>query len=612
VENVKAACRGKAIVRLKQEMKVEDKIKIWRSPYSDFATDYDTDLMDETCTAVDVYTEEELSKIKENGFNGIWVHAVPHHIVSAAPFPELGLNAKIHRQKMNELIGRAAKHGIKVYLYIQMPRAVPLSETEFWKNHPDCGGTIYDSSQTRSLCVSAAPVREWIENASEQILLSMPGLGGLFLITASEMPAHCYSHRQRKTDPLFAIECPSCGEREPSGIVTDIIRAMHKGIRAVSASFEFIVWDWGWDMWGYCPPYREILDEIPSDIILMTVFEMGGHMDLWKHPGMLFNEYSLIFPGPSDKCLMMKKYAEDRGMRIIAKLQLGTTHELATVVSLPLMDSIFKKAVRLNQTGFDGFIGCWNFGNFYSANTTGFTRFLALAGAENEKNELAAFAAEYFPGCDKEKTADAWMALGDAMLCYPFSMQFIYNSPVNYTLGYSEMYADGPLTGKSCGPSHLDVPRGDDLSRSVVCDTDNGFLPENMFGLDEVIEHVGRLAELWDNAAELFAEAVAGSKTEHAELELNNIRLIGTVWHSLYNTYRVYRLRMNWNACSEKELSAIAREELPILEKAFVYTGKDPRQGYHSEAHAYLFSTKHIQRKMNLLKSLACRPKGCA
>ncbi|OQA85885.1 MAG: hypothetical protein BWY31_01652 [Lentisphaerae bacterium ADurb.Bin242] len=583
---------------------MKDTIRIWRSPHSDFATDYDTDLMDETCTAVDVYTDEELSGIAKNGFNGIWVHAVPHHIVSALPFSELGKNAKTHQKKVNELIAHAAKYGIDVYFYLQMPRAVPLSETEFWENHPDCGGTMYESKNARSLCVSVPRVREWIENVSREITETMPGLGGLFLITASEMPAHCYSHRQRKNDPHFAIRCPRCGEREPAGIVTDIILAMHRGIRSKSSSFEFILWDWGWDMWGYLPPYRKILDNLPSDFTLMTTFEIGGSLDLWKHPRMLINEYSLIFPGPSDKCVVMKGYADRRGMRSIAKLQIGTTHELATVVSLPLMDSVYKKAVRLNRMGFDGFVGCWNFGNFYSANTVGFTRFLTLKRTENEKNELASFASDYFPGCDGTKTTGAWAAFGKAMLSYPFSMPFLYNSPANYTLGYHEIYERGSLSGISCGPSHLDAVRGDDLSRSVVCDTDNGLLPENMFPLDEVIEHLEHLAEHWDKAAELFAEAVSGSNSEHAELELNNIRLIGTIWHSLVNTYKAYRLRLNWNAGSEKKLSALARKELRILEKALVFTEKDRRQGFHPEAHARLFSPDHIRRKMDRLKML--------
>ncbi len=587
---------------------MNEKIKIWRTPYSDFAAECINDLEGETCKAVEVYTDDKLAEIAANGFNGIWLHAVPHHLVCVSPFPELGKNAAVHQQNINTLIERAGKYQIKVYLYLQMPRAVSLAEKDFWTTHYKCGGGYYVTSEARSLCVSRAPVREWIENASAKIVEAMPELGGLFLITAAELPAHCYSHRQRKNAPYFALECSHCGKREPADIVADIILAMHRGIRRNSPDFRFIVWNWGWDMWGYCAPYHEILDRLPADIILMTAPEMGGRMDLWRHPDTLFDEYSLIYPGVSESCLALCKYAQRRGMSMIAKLQIGTTHELATVPNLPLMGSLFRKAVYLNELGFIGFIGCWNFGNFFSANTAAFIHFLSLLKPRGEFVELAAFADIYFPGCNARKTVEAWEALGNAVLAYPFSKQFIYNSPVNYTLAYHEIYMPGPLTGKTCGASHLDVPRGDDLSRSVTCDIKNGFLPENTFSLDEVIEHTRRLAKLWDYGGAMFADAVASSQAHAAWLELNNILLIGTIWHSLNHTYRIYRLRQDWSLKAATEFAEIVNEELPILEKALIYAAGDTRQGYHPEAHAYLFSPEYIQRKIAALKSLRFEP----
>ena len=41
--------------------------------------------------------------------------------------------------------------------------------------------------------------------------------------------------------------------------------------------------------------------------------------------------------------------ARERGLRVMAKLQLGTTHELATVPSLPLIGNLYDKARALRR-----------------------------------------------------------------------------------------------------------------------------------------------------------------------------------------------------------------------------------------------------------------------
>ena len=100
--------------------------KIWRSPYSCFGGLNSLKLdntKDETLTAVHVYTDEALADIAANGFNAIWLHAVLASISIVPEFPEFGENAMAHISALNTLVARAAKHGIKVFLYF--PNLVP-------------------------------------------------------------------------------------------------------------------------------------------------------------------------------------------------------------------------------------------------------------------------------------------------------------------------------------------------------------------------------------------------------------------------------------------------------------------------------------------------------
>ena len=141
--------------------------KIWRSPYSEFGkfTLVPNDLHDETVTAVQVYTGEVLKSIAGSGFNGIWVHGLLHNLVTADEFPEFGRNSAVHLKNMRELIKRGAEYGIKVFIYMQPPRAIQVSDEAFWKNHADVAGQEEELQgepgqviRVRSICTST-PMR---------------------------------------------------------------------------------------------------------------------------------------------------------------------------------------------------------------------------------------------------------------------------------------------------------------------------------------------------------------------------------------------------------------------------------------------------------------------
>ena len=182
-------------------------IKIWRHYGSYFGaggTITDTAIT-ETTTADGVYTDEVLASIAESGFNGIWVHGQLHNLIWRPEFPELAPLAALHQERMNSLIRRAAKHGLKVYLYMQPPRALPVADEAFWNAHKDVGGQeipspagIPGAPLYRSLCTSTDIVRKYIRNGMADLTRALPGLGGYIIISASEYPAHCYTHRNQE------------------------------------------------------------------------------------------------------------------------------------------------------------------------------------------------------------------------------------------------------------------------------------------------------------------------------------------------------------------------------------------------------------------------------
>lgn len=591
---------------------MSNEYRIWRSFRSDFAgllSNNANDLTDETVTATETYDDKELSSIAQSGFNAIWIHGILNNIVNVEPFPELGQNHLKHKAALRELIERTTRHGIKVFIYMQPPRAVSVSNTTFWDKHSDVGGQeevrtdCNDDSakvKVRALCTSTKPVQIWLKNAARQIAEELPGLGGIIMITASELPAHCYSGRQ-KNDPDWQIQCPNCKDRYPADIVVEIINLMRDGIRDVSDETAIIAWNWSWTMWHIPPPCHTIIDRLPKDVILMADFERGGYKDLWNRPHHFIDEYSLSYAGPSELCLSIFEAAKKRGMRTMSKLQLGTTHELASVVSLPLLINIFKKASYHKHSGIAGFMGCWNFGNHISTNTAAFNYFLSRDCPDDEENALKSFGVDYFPGCNIETLLQSWQQFDDAMLYYPFCMPFIYRGPMNYTLAYHEMYVPNKLTGASAGPSHLIVPRGDDLSDTYNYER-GGHKEKDVFSLNEIIIRLKKLAVAWENASGSLEKALVGCSDTKAKLEIGNAAICGAIWRSTLNTFKIYKLRLNWNDSMLNEFMMIVKDELNILHKVLPYVELDPRQGYHAEAHGYMFNVQSIRNKIQILQ----------
>jgi hypothetical protein len=151
----------------------------------------------------------------------------------------------------------------------------------------------------------------------------------------------------------------------------------------------------------------------------------------------------------------------------------------------------------------------------------------------------------------------------------------------------------GPLTGKPAGRSWLLDERGDDLSGAI-----------NEFTLDEIISGFDQLSTEWQKGVDLFKEAMNGVDGEAALDEFGNAVICGAVWHSTRNSFKFYKLRLDWNDEKLAEFKEIAADELANLHKVLPFVERDSRQGYHSEAHGYMFNAEMIREKITALEKV--------
>lgn len=581
-----------------------DSIRIWRSPRSFFGKflEKPEENKEETITSEKAYTDEELKDIAASGFNGIWVYGLLHHLVCSKEFPEFGLNSEMHLEAMRKLIKRAAEYGIKVYIYIQPPHAIPESDTAFWNNHRDVGGQAEERTRidgdglykVRCLCTSTFKVKEYLKEAAASLARSLPALGGVIVITASEYPAHCYTRRGRTIGAFGEIikkeiECPRCSRRAPEDVVSDLIHLLRDGIRSISNSIQIIIWNWSWTFYVNAP-CREIIEKLPNDVIFMTDFERGGRKKILNRKNVLIDEYSLSYAGPSEQALKSCHAAQFRGLQCMVKLQIGTTHELATVPNLPLIGNLYDKAKAMKEHNISSFMGCWNFGNMISVNTAAFNYFLNREVLKDRKTELENFAGEFFPGCDSSLAATAWIILAEAMDNYPFSIPFLYASPINYALTYP--LEPGPINDIPCGRSWLlDKVRGENLDASL-----------GNYTIEEIVSGLTLLSRKWKDGAELFTMALNEATGVNKENELNSIWTACHIFQSVMNIYKVYSLRKNWTMEKLEFYLKIIRNELENLEAVLPIIEKDKRLGFHIEAFDYMFSPDSIRAKIMSLQ----------
>lgn len=562
--------------------------RIWRSPDSDFYSD-------ETLRAVEVYTPGCLCKIADAGFNAIWIRGILRDTVPTKVYPELGRNSAAHLHSLRTVIRRADRADICVFLYMQPPMGIP-PDAAFWRQHPEARGITRRETfagPLSAMCTSEPKVTAFLREAAGTLSKRLPHLTGAILITASEYVSHCYSRYPITPEGISLAEtskgplgCARCERRHPREIVAEIIENIYSGFRDAGNGAEVIAWNWSWS-WYEKDPQARIICRLPRGITLMADFERGDTKVILGKPRVI-DEYALSFAGPSRRFTGSCTTARRRGMKVMAKLQIGTTHELATVPNLPLIGSLYEKARAMRKLRIRSFMGCWNFGNMLTANTAAFNRFLTTKRLPSRRQALGAFAHDYFPGCDATQVVEAWETFGEAMESYPFCIPFMYRGPLNYAVAHD--IEPGLLDKRPVGPSWLPAERGDELKESFGCYT-----------LSEIIKGLGIVTRTWWKGVEIFECGMAGCEAPTAQEEMNTARMAGHCFQSGWNLYRAYRLRRKWTASHLTALRGIMRNERDHLADAAAIAQADKRMGFHIEPQLQMFSASTIRKKLKKL-----------
>ncbi len=358
--------------------------------------------------AADPFPDGYLARLAQSGVNGVWLQGVLYKL---APFPwepERSANYQERLKNLRALVARAKKHGIKVFLYLNEPRAMPLT---FFEARPHLKGVV--ETDHAAMCTSVPEVQKYLVDGVESICRAVPELGGFFTITFSENLTNCWSHRGGAT-------CPRCGKRPPADVVGELNPLFAEGIRKAGNGQRLIAWDWVWDEWA-----PDAIRKLPPAASLMCVSEWSLPIERGGVKSEV-GEYSISAIGPGPRALRHWKIARERGLKTLAKIQAGNTWELSSVPYIPAVENVARHVANLRGEKVDGLMLSWTLGGCPSPNLEVVAETL---GTGDIAGGMQRVAERRFGPALAPAVVTAWRGFSKAFCEFPYDGSVLYNAP---------------------------------------------------------------------------------------------------------------------------------------------------------------------------------------
>ncbi len=584
---------------------------------------------DELSDDIDYYPDEYLNRLAHDGANGVWIYSRFSDLVPSSYITEYGSGHEARIDKLNRVIRKCMRYGIKVYLFAIEPYA--FTDPDMIGKYPQVLGNKASGRGRYAFCTNTEFGKAYCEEAMRRLFDSAPKLGGFIGITMGERLTACASG-------MPSTDCPHCGEMTLGQVLAQSVDALRAGMRSpVARDADFISWTYGHRYWDH-ESIREYVRHSPDDVCLQQNFEdMGYKKQLGKvRQGI---DYWLSYTGPSELFRITAVEARKHSKRMFAKMQVCCSHEIASVPYIPVPGILYDKYERACRYGVDGIMQCWYFGNYPSL-------------MSKAAGELAFVTVSYAPSgfcgvgkCGKDKfllnlagitwgqgkagaVVRAWKEFEKGYSQYPLNVMFSYYGPMH----------DGPVWELQLKPKNFSLPR----TWQTLDPTDGDRIGEAMMNghtLEEALTLVKRMARYWrKGVAAIEAAATAGSAgsgsgsedNEDIAEQISIARTLLVLTESGRNILEFYKLRddigrmsaldfyadnnrqrLQERGCNINEymkclirMKGIVFSEIKNSRELSVLCRNDLRLGYHSEGEGFKFFPAKLEHRIRQLESL--------
>ena len=545
------------------------------------------EMENELCDDRDYYPDEYLLRLMHDGINALWLGASLRYLVKTPIIPEYGVDADKRMRKLNGVIEKCRKYGIKVFLFAVDPASSYCNPHLL--NHPEIMDDN-EGAEYRLLCPSQEMGVEYLRCAVKELFTKAPRLAGYINLTVGESLSTCASNGS-------VLHCKRCKAKfgsigkTLSFVEKTIADAMHEA----APSAEYISWTYEQRNWDHrdLAEYCEMRDE--GVIHLQNFEDYGRPVQLGRER--VSYDYWLSYAGPGklfEETIELNKKAK---RKTYAKIQVCSSHEISTVPYVAVPGILYDKYKYFKENGIDGVMQCWFFGNYpcLMNKAAGELAFLPFAGS---KREFLEHLAGVYWGEDAPAVADAWLSFEEGYRNYPVSVSFEWLGPMQ----------DSPVVPLQLIPKDRSMPAtwlatdavGGDRLGECMC---NGHTHE------EVLELVRRMVRGWSQGM-AYLEGLQGSRDADRTEQLSVANATDLIFKSGYNVIKFYYLRRLLGIGSGDpkkllfEMKNIVYDEISISEKMIPICENDNRIGYHSEAHGHKIFPEKLLWRIEKLKEL--------
>lgn len=546
---------------------------------------------------VNYYPDPYLNRMMHDGVNSLWVYSDFDSLVESSYITEFGKGREKAIEKLNKLIERTKRYGMEIFMFLIAPMS--LFEPAIASKYPGIAQKypqVHGNSQygPTAFCVYTEFGAGYLKEASEGLIKSAPGLGGIMSITWGERVTSCGN---TWGSPIrgWKSNCPHCGDKSKVDSITRTIQLFKEGMNAVNPKYDFISWTYG--LRGASDEQiEEYMQKLPQDAIAMVNFEDDGRVYQLGKKRFAF-DYYLCYPGPSRMYKKAAELAKKYNKEMYAKMQICCSHELASVPYIPVPGLIYNKMMGAKETGTTGVMECWFFGSYPCIMSR------AVGMLSNDKvyatkqDFLFDLAKSYWSKKDVPHAVSAWEYFEKAYTSYPVNVMFNYYGPMH----------DGVVWDLQLKPKNFGLPR----TWQLMDKTDGDRIGECMFyghTIDEIIILAEEICFNWSKGCEQlsFTDGWNDAKNE----QVNIAKALNILFNSGLNILKFYRHRQNigyGRADAKTSLDAmreIVLKEIKNSEDMIPLCEADNRLGWHSEAEGYKFHPEKLKARIEKLKIL--------
>ena len=535
---------------------------------------------DELMDEMDYYPDEYLNRLAGEGVNGLWL-TIAFRDLCRTSFCPPSPDRERRLAKLRDTVNRCLRYGIRTWAFCIEPTGLFPGDILLEK-HPELkGAPTWDRF---AFCPSTESGRQYIYESVKDLFTQVPKLGGILNISYGERPTTCLSSANVVNES--PVKCPRCAAVPKWEILFRSLSAMRSGM---PESAQLISW-----LYMARPTSRSewvfrIAEHTPENVILQYNLESNGtKMQLGKpRKG---GDYWLSYTGPSQDFREIAGRAAKAGTALSAKIQVGCSHEVATVPFVPVPGLLYRKYREMKLCGVSSVMQCWYFGNYPGLMNRAAGMLAREDFANSDEDDFLVRLARPEWGEKAPAVTAAWKMLGDAYENYPLDNMMQYYGPMHSGVIWPlfpeiALKPLAPTWKPDFGYS------GDVIGECLGNHT-----------LEEAVILTRRMADGWEKGLKLWQSC--GSHPDIGVAEALSIQ-----FRSASDILNFYLLREKLiagirPAATLDAMEEIVRREIGNSERLIPLCKADSRLGFHSEAESHQYDPDRLHWRISQLKNL--------